>query len=315
MKTKTINSVISKKFDNWVNSISDETVKSLVAKNSIITGGCIASMLLKEDVNDYDVYFRDKETVKAVADYYVSKFKSMADHKHKDGRDIDIEVKDENDRIKIYIKSAGIAGEKGEEDYQYFESRPDQEAEDYINNVVDSIVKTDELPIEEISDNQYRPLFLSANAITLSDKIQIVIRFYGNPDTIHQHYDYIHCTNYWISDERKVTLKQPALEVLLSRELVYVGSKYPLCSVIRTRKFIKRGWTINAGQYLKMCFQISELDLKDINVLEDQLTGVDAAYFAQLIDGLKSHSEKEKAEGKEFKIEYGYLATIIDKIF
>ena len=34
--------------------------------------------------------------------------------------------------------------------------------------------------------------------------------------------------------------------------------------MIRTRKFLKRGWHINAGQYLKMCFQISELDLSDI---------------------------------------------------
>ena len=52
-----------------------------------------------------------------------------------------------------------------------------------------------------------------------------------------------------------------------------------------------------------------------MNVLEDQLIGVDAAYFGQLIDGLKSHSEKQKEEGKEFKLDYGYLATIIDKIF
>lgn len=316
MKTKTINSVISKKFDNWLISITDESVKSRVSENSIITGGCIASMLLKEDVNDFDLYFRDKETVRAVAEYYVAKFKEISpDHKHKDGVGIQISVKEEDDRIRIYIKSAGIAGEKGEDDYQYFESRPDQEAEDYVNNVVDVISKTDELSIEEINDKKYRPVFLSANAITLSDKIQIVIRFYGDPDTIHQHYDYVHCTNYWTSWDRKLVLKQAALEALLSKELVYVGSKYPLCSVIRTRKFIKRGWTINAGQYLKMCFQISKLDITDINVLEDQLTGVDAAYFAQLIDGLKKHTDKEKEEGKEFKIEYGYLAAIIDKIF
>ena len=97
--------------------------------------------------------------------------------------------------------------------------------------------------------------------------------------------------------------------------MVYIGSKYPVCSVIRARKFIKRGWSINAGQYLKMCFQISKLDLSDISVLEDQLTGVDVAYFATLIDSLQAHSQKMKDEGKEFKVDYGYIATIIDKIF
>lgn len=315
MKTKTINSVLCKKFDNFLMSIKDDKVRSLVSENSIITGGCIASMLLKEDVNDFDLYFSNIETVVAVANYYVSEFKKVAAHRHKDGRDINIEVIELDGRVKIYIKSAGIAGEQGESDYQYFESRPDQEAEDYVDTVTNQITESDEKEIKEISDNSYRPLFLSANAITLSDKIQIVIRFFGDPNTIHQHYDYVHCTNYWTSKDRKLVLKQPALEALLSKELIYVGSKYPLCSVIRTRKFIKRGWSINAGQYLKMCFQISKLDLTDIDILEDQLTGVDAAYFAQLIDGLRSHSEKEKEEGKDFKVEYGYLASIIDKIF
>lgn len=315
MKSKTIKSVLSKKFNHWAESITDENVKKLVMDNTIITGGAIASMLLKEDVNDFDVYFRTKETVLAVAKYYVEIFKKTAAHKHKDGKEIEIEVREEEDRVKIYIKSAGIAGEDGEEDYQYFESRPDQEAEDYVNTVTDAITKSDEVEIRDINDNSYRPLFISANAITLSDKIQLVLRFYGDPNTIHQHYDYIHCTNYWTSNDNELVLKPQALEALLSRELVYVGSKYPLCSVIRTRKFIKRGWSINAGQYLKMCFQISKLDLSDINVLEDQLTGVDAAYFAQLIDAVKDHTEKEKSEGKEFKLEYGYLAAIIDKIF
>jgi hypothetical protein len=113
MKTKTINSVISKKVDEWHRSITDENVRNLVQKNTIVTGGCIASMLLKEDVNDFDIYFRNKETVLAVANYYVAKFKSMADHTHKDGGEILISVREEEDRVKIFIKSAGIAGEKG----------------------------------------------------------------------------------------------------------------------------------------------------------------------------------------------------------
>lgn len=317
MKTKTINAVLCKKFDDFLESIMDDKVKSLIEVNTIITGGCIASMLLKEDVNDFDIYFTNKETVKAVAEYYVAKFKGS--HEIKKGEDVsstEMYVEEKEGRIKIYIKSAGVASEKSDDnEYQYFEQRPPEEAEDYISEVVES-VKNEEIQVEQKDAKpKYRPVFLSANAITLSGKMQIVIRFYGDPETIHQHYDYIHCTNYWTSKDRKLVLKQPALEALLSKELVYVGSKYPICSVIRTRKFIKRGWTINAGQYLKMCWQISELNLGDINVLEDQLTGVDAAYFAQLVEGLKKHSDKQKEEGKEFKIEYGYLASIIDKIF
>lgn len=96
----------------------------------------------------------------------------------------------------------------------------------------------------------------------------------------------------------------------MAKELVYIGSKYPIASVIRTRKFIQRGFSCNAGQYLKMCWQISELNLNDIKVLEDQLVGVDAAYFRILIDILKA-----KQADEEFKYNYSYIVELIDKIF
>src|SRR6478736_5635062 len=296
MKKKTITAVINKKFDEWLASITDNTVKNLVKENSIVTGGCIASMLLKETVNDFDFYFTNKETVKAVAEYYV---KQWNEANHDDGYVLDganiADIEHHNkvraegggvalnmtaDRIKIIFESNGVAKEEGAiSDADEIEEWPDGKP-----------------VVEEESKPKYRPIYLSCNAITLSNQVQIVIRFYGDPDNIHQHYDYVHCTNYWLSKTREVTLKQPALEALLARELRYIGSKYPLASVIRTRKFIKRGWTINAGQYLKMAFQISELNLKDVSVLEDQLTGVDVAYFNILIDALVRHSAKEKEE-------------------
>lgn len=315
MKKKTINKVINDKFDDFLTSITDDSVRKLVAENSIITGGCIASMLLQEQVNDYDLYFTNHATAKAVAEYYVEKFKEITKPKHGNGNEINMYVADEEGRIKIYIKSAGIAGEQQEDNYEYFESRPPEEGEDYVESLVNSVTELDEKKIDTSAKEKYRPVFLSANAITLSDKVQVIIRFYGDPDNIHQHYDYVHCTNYWTSKERKLVLKQPALEALMARELVYVGSKYPICSMIRTRKFIKRGFTINAGQYLKMAFQISNLDLTNLTVLEDQLIGVDAAYFGQLIDGLKKHADKQKEDGKDFVLEYNYLVSIIDKIF
>jgi hypothetical protein len=333
MKAKTINAVICKKFDEWLASIEDEKVRNLVEKNSMITGGCIASMLLKEDINDFDVYFTNKETVLAVSRYYVEKFKKISEHKHKNGDSIIIDVIDCDDvqkgdhviigvnqpgRVKIHIKSAGIAGAKGEKDYQYFEGQPQEDGDAYVNNVFENISSVDNLIVPSattIEKPKYQPVFLSANAITLSDKIQIVIRFYGEPAEIHENYDFVHCTNYWYSKDRAVQLRQGALEAILAKELVYIGSKYPVCSIIRTRKFLKRGWTINAGQYLKMCFQVSKLDLTDVNTLEDQLVGVDVAYFSQLIDAVRTRVEKSVEEKDGFKLDYGYLATIIDKMF
>lgn len=321
-KAKTIKAIISKKVAKWIATIDDENLRKQVEKNVIVTGGAIVSMLLGEEVNDFDVYFRDHATTLAVAHYYVKKFKEKTDlTKSEQVRKFDLIVTNEVDstgvaRVKIKAQSAGVAGEESaSQEYRYFEGFPDEQGSDYIAKVMDNpedIEDTHEDTSIELKKNpaegKFRPVFLSSNAITLSDKIQIVLRFYGNPDEIHENYDFVHCTSYWQNwDGGKLVLRQDALESILSKELRYVGSKYPVCSIVRLRKFISRGWRINAGQILKMCMQISELDLTKVEVLEDQLTGVDTAYFLQLIDRMK---EKDPD-----KINTAYLVEIIDRMF
>jgi hypothetical protein len=311
MNRKTINKIISKKHEDFLKSITDENVRKLVDKNSIITGGSIVSLLLNETVKDFDYYFVDKETCKAVAEYYVNKFIELhPDWEKNNTKTCKPEVREEDDRIKIFVKSAGIAGEGSENGYEYFESLPDQQAQEYVEKIISEADDTDSKPLDDVKE-KYRPVYMSENAITLSDKVQLVIRFYGEAEEIHKNYDFVHCTNYWTSKDRKLTLLPNALEAILTKQLYYQGSLYPVCSVIRTRKFIKQGWHINAGQFLKMCFQISELDLKDINILQEQLTGVDAAYFFQVIE----YCKKKQEEDKDFKITAPYLVSIIDKIF
>ncbi len=301
MNKRIINSILRKKVNEWLESITDESVKDLAKKNSIITGGSIVSLLTKEDVKDFDIYFRDKATTLAVAQYYVAKF--LEKHPGMDIKVVEHEANDplgyEAGRVNIIIKSKGVAGDVPED------APPAGDVYEVLDK--EEGVGDPKAPPEP----KYRPVFLSSNAITLSHKIQLVIRFYGEPEQIHDNYDFVHCTNYWTSWDDKVVLKQEALEAILAKELRYIGSKYPLCSVIRTRKFIGRGWTINAGQYLKMLFQISQLDLADIRVLRDQLVGVDSAYFGMLIDALQAKQDADP----EFKLSTGYLAELIDRIF
>lgn len=303
MKVATIEKIINKKFDEFVLSIKDDNVKQLVMKNSLITGGSIASMLLNEKVNDFDIYFTDRETVLSVAKYYLDIFnqKNSECGKLIDGRGYKInksgfddkEIEEIGDvdekRVKIYFKNVGVAKESGLAD----------EAE--IHELGDTIeVKNDE-------GEKYRPIYISSNAITLSSEIQIIIRFYGKHDEIHENYDFAHCTNYWLSEDRTLYLNQKALECILTKELHYIGSKYPLASLIRIRKFIKRGFSINAGQILKIALQLNELNLYNSKTLEEQLTGVDLAYFSMLISAIRNKEEDV--------LNYNYVSTIIDKIF
>ena len=285
MKAKTIKAILRKKIDAWAETIEDAGVKSAVKRDAIVTGGCIASMLLREKVNDYDVYFKTYDTTLAVAKYYTEIFN------HKNGVNAKVDTKIEG-RVKIVIRSQGVA--------------QDADIKTDAGDIQDTYEETEDAALD-VEDQQYRPLFLSSNAITLSDKVQIVIRFWGEPDEIHANYDFVHCTNHWESQGSRLVLKPDALECLLTRELRYVGSKYPLCSIVRLRKFIARDWTINAGQILKICMQLNQLDLKDPKVLEDQLTGVDMAYFQEVLGAVLEKDPK--------RIDHAYLCTIIDRMF
>lgn len=318
MKAKTIKAVLRKKIDEWTKTITDETVRELAQKHSIVTGGAIANMLLQEDVNDYDIYFENLETVRAVSRYYVDLFTKNPPTRHKCSKEtipiVIMEKKDETMpegvRVRLFMKSSGVASEDGSDEYEYFEGLdPGDPATDAF---IDNALQVVENPPAETDDKKkYRPIFLTDNAITLSDDVQLVIRFYGPPDDIHKNYDFVHCTCSWHSGTGQLRLPAEALECLLARELRYIGSRYPLASIIRTRKFIKRGFGINAGQYLKMMFQVSQLDLTDPEVLEEQLIGVDVAYFRILIDALKRFVAKEDTN----KINYEYVVKLIDRIF
>lgn len=289
MKARTIKSILEKKFHAFSESITDPVVRDLVEKNSIITGGSIASMLLNEKVNDFDIYFTDQATTLAVAAYYAAKFvpQSGIDPKAVEPA-VSASVDSEG---RVLLSGYGLGGAFGlRMDKDEVEDSGAQEAVEGSDN-----------------DGSYRILFLSPNAITLSDEVQIIIRFYGNPSEIHRNYDFVHCTNYWTSKKGELVLQPAALEALLTRELRYVGSKYPLCSIIRTRKFIRRGWQINAGQYLKMALQLNELDLLDIPTLQDQLIGVDSAHFIELLSAIQ-----EKDDGR---LTAAYVIEIIDRIF
>lgn len=221
------------------------------------------------------------------------------------------------DRVRIRIKSAGVAGEESnitslsedEEDYIQKATKPPSE----ILTDADTIdaKSIGNLHGHGTEQGKFRPVYLTDNAITLSDKAQLIIRFYGDAEEIHKNYDFAHCTNYWRSDTKELVLKAEALESLLTKQLFYMGSRYPLCSLIRMRKFIKRGFSCDAGQILKMCFQISKLNLSDIPTLEDQLTGVDQAYFQMLIDYL----QQEQAKNENWVMDMPYLVSLVDKIF
>ena len=297
MNSKNIKKHLKAKIKDWTDSIKDENVKKIVMENTIVTGGALVSLLTGDTVHDYDVYFRTQEAVIAVAGYYVDKW----NEKHPD-KPVSLRVNNETGRVDCFVQSKGIADEDEEQKSMiaYNFNQDTGEPEDTESESDDSKDK-----------EKYRPRFITSNAISLSDKVQVIIRFYGEVEEIHKNYDFAHCTCAWSSWDNEVMLPVKALECIINKELYYIGSKYPLCSIVRTRKYIERGYHINAGQYVKMAMQLNGLDLTDIKVLEDQLTGVDTAYFQTMVKMLKEHQE----ESGEQKVDTTYAMQVINKLF
>ncbi len=320
MKRRTIQSVINKKIKEWTDTISDTQLRKEVKDNIIVTGGCFISLWDNETPHDFDVYIRSRNVLVRLIQYYLDVFNEANNTKAVlfDSLDI-IEGKLIEDDyqppylqgvskgmmqrvpygdLRIFIRSAGAAAEN-------------QEALSPEN--MEKVQNGEEVP--EAEGSKYRPVFVSANAITLSDKIQLITRFWGEAEEIHENFDFIHCTNYWESWTSKVIFNPGAMESYIAKTLHYQGSKFPLCSIIRLRKFIKRGWQINAGQMLKMMYQVSKFDLNDIGTLENQLTGVDSLYFNSLIHTITKAKEEAAKNGEVFEIDAEYIAVLVDKIF
>lgn len=284
MQTKTIKKIITKKLEDWLLSINDEQLRKDVKDNLLLSGGSITCLFLNIQVNDYDIYIQDMDVLIRLAKYYCP-----------------------NDVLD---------GRKREEYLSYYVDEVDGEPNMSRQYVLYKTLKENQVKLNipsegirfelEESEEKYRVSFISQNAISLTDDIQIVLRFNGNAEEIHKTFDFIHATNYFTFKDGLVT-NIKALESILAKDLKYQGSFYPLTSIIRMKKFINRGWTINAGEILKIMFQISELDLTDIEVLEEQLIGVDVAYFSLLIDILKG-VPSEKMTSK-------YINEIIDRVF
>lgn len=257
-------------------------------------------MLLNEPLNDYDIYLMDRDVLMDLTKYYTNGLCIIFDGLNKESL-----IKEYNSQ---YFSEYGIQGiDRNNSHAISLRNLKEDQIKLYFENANGGMKVNESVPVEE---RNYIPMYFSPNAISLSNDIQIVIRFHGTAEQIHKTFDFIHATNYFTFKDGLVT-NVKALESIITKQLQYQGSLYPVTSIIRAKKFIKRGFNINAGEYLKIMFQISALDLTNVDVLEEQLIGVDVAYFDLIITALRNKYDSDK----DFTLTTEYFNSLIDRIF
>lgn len=247
-----------------------ETMSKII--NSLfVSGGSITSLYLNDEPNDYDFYLKDKTVADLLIEFYLDKF-------------------NEHNHTKYFWSKEFQAIYKFKKDY-HNDLKPNQV--DLYKNWEELVDVVPAISSHNLEDKPgcYEPICITPNAISLTNSVQIVTRFTGPPEEVIKNFDFIHTNNYYLFKENKLVTKPEAIESILTKQLIYNGSRFPICSLIRTKKFIERGWKVSAGEYLKISFQLKHFDLYDIKTLKEQLIGVDAKYFIKFLDMLEKTDE------------------------
>lgn len=308
---KMIKSFCRNKIDDLCKHMAknDKDLANELKSHCFVSGGAITSLLQGDMPNDYDIYIDDLNTLYKLCVYFTNEWnkehtskktfniiKHTIDKFSDDEEQCDNNESDVREYVEIQVKSCGLAEDDEEHQDEYL---PSSEIVKEIDDV------------KEKHDEKYKVKCITSNAISLSDDIQIVCRFCGNPEEIFKNYDFVHTMQAYVRNDDELLLNTKSLVSILCKRLEYQGSLFPICSLFRLRKFISRGWTISAVEILKIAYQISKLNLDDIKTLKEQCLGCDFVYLSQFVDAL----QKWRDDNPDVEFNSEYMFELIEKVF
>lgn len=106
-----------------------------------------------------------------------------------------------------------------------------------------------------IPDKSFKINLITDNAINLDNKIQIITKYYGTPETIINNFDWAHIKSYYCYGIPLI-LCDNFYQYIVEKDLIYTGSDYPLSSLLRTRKFIKKGWHVSTKTMVHIALDV-----------------------------------------------------------
>ena len=122
---------------------------------------------------------------------------------------------------------------------------------------------------------------------------QVVFMLSGRTEEVLRSFDFEHARCGYIPGGGGFVVGPRFFESVASNELMYRAgdAKYPLGTLIRMADRVKRGWHVNDVEWVKVAFDISSLVLSDPRVMAAQLKGVDVIVLHSLVEKLKDRTE------------------------
>lgn len=296
-----IEAIIHSKINEWINvsipntleckSYPGTKLKDQIKQHYILTGGAIPSLLQGDEPKDYDIYFDNIHILYELVAYilrYISdwtikeecyqpdpKFKwhqpsvpgslTISEIPPDPNAALVNAIKPSLTTIPISVNAAHINAFYGD-DIVFHNIK--------TGNKIRHRVKT--------GKGTYQLKFASSNSLILSNEIQVITRIVGNPAELHKTFDFIHCVSYY-TEQTGLVLNKFAMESILTKELKYMASSpYPMCSIMRAKKFIQRGWTISDSELLKIMLDIVKLDTNKDTLAFQLQSGINSKWNKML---------------------------------
>lgn len=118
-----------------------------------------------------------------------------------------------------------------------------------VANDVVNLYKSDEYKNEiEVIEEKYRDvvtnqngLCITENAMTLKNKVQVILKHYGTPEVVRATFDYVHCLPYYDPYTDKLYISRIQYDCCVNKKLIPNNGNTP--EQWRTEKFKNRGYT------------------------------------------------------------------------
>jgi len=140
-------------------------------------------------------------------------------------------------------------------------------------------------------------------------KVQLIKRIYGQPCVVIGRFDYTICMAAYLPMSHRIVLEEDFLYHLSGKELHYHIGEYPLASLWRAKKYLKKGFNFPAVEIIKLALTINSLNIKDYKGLKEQLEGIDTLFLMDLTNALLKKGDEEFELGKAI----GFIENILAK--
>lgn len=151
----------------------------------------------------------------------------------------------------------------------------------------------------------------AAISVTIDAKrVQGVRATSGDPQHVIQSFDFTICQAAFVPDYTFI-FGPRFMQHLAQRRLVFnLKAEYPICSLFRARKFIKRGFDFPGIEAIKLGLSIQKLQISTYSDLKKQLMGIDTLFLAELTRRLEEEGAKQYDLAEFLDMLYPYIQEL-----